>query len=99
MTSYDKFSDRKKKRERWCTENGMAAEEVRLMAEGRMVGWDDLANLADGATVRVLGDMRGGMGKKSRNRTGREFHLGRKTSLGRTAVQLKNSLRLSRKMN
>ena len=33
-------------RERWVKENGMAAEEVRLMVEGRMVGWDDLANLA-----------------------------------------------------
>ena len=29
---------------RWEKENGMAAEEVRLMAEGRMVGWDELAN-------------------------------------------------------
>ena len=36
----------------------MAAGEVRLMAEGRMVEWEDLVNLADGATVQVLGNMR-----------------------------------------
>ena len=44
----------------------MAAEEVRLMVEGKMVGWDDLANLADGTIVQVLGNIRGGLGKKSR---------------------------------
>ena len=62
-------------RERWGEENGMAAGEVRLMAEGK----------------KVLGNMRGGMGKKSRkrkeknlrgNRMGREFHLGHKKFLG-----------------
>ena len=77
------------------------------MAEGRMIGWDDLANLADGTIVQVLGNMRGGMGKKSRkkerrtrgNQTGREFHLGRKMFRSRMAVQLKSNWRLSRKMN
>ena len=44
----------------------MAAGEVRLMAEGRMVEWEDLVNLADGATVQVLGNMRGGMGRSPR---------------------------------
>ena len=48
-------------RERWEKENGMAPGEVRLMAEGRMVDWEDLVNLADGAMVQVLGNMRGGM--------------------------------------
>ena len=55
-------------KERWEKENGVAAGEVRLMAEGRMVGWDDLANLADGTIVQVLGTIRGGMGKKSRKK-------------------------------
>ena len=49
-------------------ENGMAAGGIRLMAEGRMVGWDDLANLADGTIVQVLGNIRAGMGKKSGKR-------------------------------
>ena len=53
-------------KERWEKENGMAVGEVRLMAEGRMIGWDDLANLADGTVVQVLGNIYGGMGKKSR---------------------------------
>ena len=42
-----------------------AAGEVMLMAEGRMVEWEDLANLADGTIVQVLGNICGGMGKKS----------------------------------
>ena len=46
----------------------MAAGEVRLMAEGRMVGWDELAKLVDGTLVQVLASMRGGMGKKSRKK-------------------------------
>ena len=46
----------------------MAAEEVRLMVEGRMVEWEDLVNLAVGTVVQVLGKMRGGMGKKSRKK-------------------------------
>ena len=49
-------------------ENGMAAEGVRLMAEGRMVGWNELAKLVDEAIAHVLGNMRGGMGKKSRKK-------------------------------
>ena len=55
-------------RERWEKENGIAAGEVRLKAEGRMVESEDLANLADGTNVQVLGNMRGGMGKKSRKK-------------------------------
>ena len=55
-------------KERWEKENGMAVGEVRLMAEGRMIGWDDLANLADGTNVQVLGNICGGMGKKSRKK-------------------------------
>ena len=43
----------------------MAAEDVRLMAEGRMVWWDDLVNLVDGTIVQVLVNLRGGMAKKS----------------------------------
>ena len=42
--------------ERWSKENGMAAEGFRLMAEGRMVGWNELAKLV-GAVVQVLGNM------------------------------------------
>ena len=52
-------------KERWREESGMAAGEVRLMAEGRMVEWEDLANLVDGTIVQVLGNMRSGMEKKS----------------------------------
>ena len=55
-------------KERWEKENGMAAGEVRLMAEGRMIGWDDLANSADGTIVQVLGNICGGMGTKSRKK-------------------------------
>ena len=69
-----------------------------------MVEWEYLVNLADGTMVQVLGNMRGGMGKKSRKkriiilgiRMGREFHLGLKKFLGQMAVQLKNSFKLSR---
>ena len=43
-------------RDRWGKENGMAAGEVRLMAEGK----------------KVLGNMRGGMGKKSQEKEGEE---------------------------
>ena len=55
-------------KERRRKENGMAVGEVRLMVEGRMVGWGDLANLADGTVVQVLGIICGGMGKKSRKK-------------------------------
>ena len=53
-------------KERWGKDNGMA--EIMLMAEGRMVGWEDLSNLAERTFVRVLGNKRGGMGKKSRKK-------------------------------
>ena len=46
-------------RERIEKENGMAAGEVRLMAEGRMVEWEDLTNFVDGTIVQVLVNMRG----------------------------------------
>ena len=39
-------------KERWKKENAMAVGEVRLMAEGRMIGWDDLANLRMGLLCR-----------------------------------------------
>ena len=44
----------------------MRDDDLRLMAEGRMVSWEQLADLEDGATVQVLGNIRGGMGKKSK---------------------------------
>ena len=59
----------------------MAVGEVRLMAEGRMIGWDDLA-MSPGRRKRIHG-----------NRMGREFHLGLKKFLGQMAAQLKNSLK------
>ena len=37
-------------RERWSKENA-----VRLMAEGRMIGWNELTKLVDGAVVRRAG--------------------------------------------
>ena len=46
----------------------MAVGEVRLKAEGRMIGWDDLAKLAYGTIVQVSGNICGGMGKKSRKK-------------------------------
>ena len=55
-------------KERWEKENGMAVGEVRLIAEGRMIGRDDLANSASGIIVQVLGKICGGMGKKSRKK-------------------------------
>ena len=39
---------------RWREENGMKDDDLRLMAEGRMVSWEQLADLEDGATVQVL---------------------------------------------
>ena len=50
-------------KERWENENGMVVGEVRLMAEGRVLGWDGLANLADGTIVQVSGNICSGMGK------------------------------------
>ena len=47
----------------------MAAGEVRLMAEGRMVEWEDLANLADGTVVQVLGNICGN-GKEVQEKEG-----------------------------
>ena len=38
------------------------------MTEGRMIGRDDLANLADGAIVQVLGNICGRMGQKSKKK-------------------------------
>ena len=85
-------------KERWEKENGMAVGEVRLMADGRMIGWDDLANSADGTV-----EWERSLGRRRRrilgNRMGREFHLGLEKFLGQMAVQLKNSLMLLRKMN
>ena len=94
-------------KERWRKEKEWRPGEVRLMAEGRMVGWDELAKLVDGTVVQVLASMRAewerSPGKRRRrtlgNRMGREFHLGRKKFLGRMVARLKNSLMLSRKVN
>ena len=68
----------------------MAIEGVRLMAEWKMVGWNELAKLEDGTTVQVLGKIvaewrrRAGKGRR-RTRGNRmkdlECHLGRKWSL------------------
>ena len=58
----------KELKERWEKENGMAVGEVGLKAEGRMLGRDGLANLADGAIVQVSGNICGGMGKKPRKK-------------------------------
>ena len=55
-------------KERWENENGMAVGEVRLMAEGRVLGWDGLENLADGTIVQVSGNICGGMGQKPRKK-------------------------------
>ena len=55
-------------KERWEIENGMAVGEVRLMAEGRVLGWDGLANLADGTIAQASGNICGGMGKKPRKK-------------------------------
>ena len=55
-----------------------------------MVEWEDLANLADGTIVQVLGNMR----KRRRtggNRMGREFQLGRKKFLGRMVARLRRN--------
>ena len=46
-------------KERWGRDNGMAAGEVRLMAEWKLVGWNELAELEDGTTVQVLGNVCG----------------------------------------
>ena len=40
-------------KERWEKENGMAVGEVRLMAEGRMLGWDGLQIWRMGTIVQV----------------------------------------------
>ena len=55
-------------KERWEKENGMAVGEVRLMAGGRMLGYDGLAKFADWSIVQVSGNLCGGMGKKSRKK-------------------------------
>ena len=44
---------------RWREENGMRDNDLRLLAEGRMASWEQLADLEDGATVQVLGNIRG----------------------------------------
>ena len=38
------------------------------MTEGKKIGWDDLANLADGVIAQVLGNICGGMGQKSKKK-------------------------------
>ena len=38
------------------------------MAEGKMVGWNELAELDDGTAVQVLGNICGGMGKTNKQR-------------------------------
>ena len=77
---------------RWCKENGMKDEDVRAVAEGRMVRWNELADLEDGTIVKVMGNLSGGMGKKKSKKkkeknpwesdVDRECHLGHKRSLG-----------------
>ena len=37
--------------ERWCKMNGMNDCDIRLMAEGRIIGWNQLVDLGDGAMV------------------------------------------------
>ena len=58
----------KELKERWEKEDGMAVGEVRLMAGGRMLGWNGLANLADVTIVQVSRNICGGMAKKSRKK-------------------------------
>ena len=95
----------KELKERWEKENGMAVGEVRLMAEGRLDGmvWQiwrmgllcRFREISAAEWERSPGRRRRILG----NRMGREFLLGLKKFPGQMVVQLKNSLKLSRKMN
>ena len=58
--------------ERWEKENGMAVGEVRLMAEGRMIGWDDLENSASGDYCAGFGKNMRWNGKEVQEEEGEE---------------------------
>ena len=61
--------DGKEVAERWHKMNGMGDCDIRLMAEGRIIGWNQLVDLGDGSMVQVLGNIgRGTKKKKSKKK-------------------------------
>ena len=47
---------------RWSEMSGTRCQEIHMVSGGR-VKWSDIKKLEDGATVQVMGGMRGGMGR------------------------------------
>ena len=54
--------------ERWYKMNVTNDWDIRLMAEGRIIGWNQLVDLEDGSMVQVLGNIWGGTKKKSKKK-------------------------------
>ena len=97
-------------KERWKKENGMAVGEVRLIAEGRMIGWDDCGKFGGCEYCAGFEKYLWWNGKEVQEEEEegeesigigcvRSSIFGSEKFLGQMAVQLKNSLELSRKMN
>ena len=42
--------------QRWREMNGMGDTGTHMVSEGRVVSWNDIKNLEDGAIVQVMGD-------------------------------------------
>ena len=60
--------DGKEVAEMWHKMNGMGDCDIRMVAEGRIIGWSQLVDLGDGSMVQVLGNIRRGTKKKSKER-------------------------------
>ena len=53
---------------RWREKNGMEGVGMHMVSEGRLVDWNGIKDLADGATVQVMVNIHGGMGKRGKKK-------------------------------
>ena len=61
---------------RWCKENGMKDEDVRAVAEGRMVRWNEQVELEEGTIVQGYGKSPWRNGEEEEQEEEREEPLG-----------------------
>ena len=53
---------------RWREKNGMGGVGMHMVSEGRVVSWNDIKGLENGAIVQVMENVQGGMGKRRKQK-------------------------------
>ena len=59
--------------QRWNKTNGMNYQGMHMVSGGRVVNWSDMRESEDGATVQVMGNVQGGMGKRGKRKKERRI--------------------------